>query len=72
MPWEMEDNSASDIIMCFEERPAGTAGAVKLLEDRLEDTFVVASGDVLADVDIRSLVERIGMMGQWRPWPSPP
>ena len=47
-----------NIIMCFEESPAGTAGAVKLLEDRLEDTFIVASGDVLADVDMRSLVER--------------
>lgn len=46
-----------DIVMCFEESPAGTAGAVKLLEDRLEDTFVVASGDVLADVDLRALVE---------------
>lgn len=46
------------IEMCFEDKPAGTAGAVKLLEDRLDGTFVVASGDVLADVDIRSLVSR--------------
>jgi len=46
-----------ELIMCFEDVPAGTAGAVKLLEDRLEDTFVVASGDVLADVDVRALVE---------------
>lgn len=47
-----------DIIMCLEDTPAGTAGAVKLLEDRLDGTFVVASGDVLADVDVRSLVEQ--------------
>jgi len=47
-----------DMIMCFEDRPAGTAGAVKLIEDRLEDRFVVASGDVLADVDVRSLVQQ--------------
>jgi len=42
----------------IEETPAGTAGAVKLLESRLEGTFVVASGDVLADVDIAALVRQ--------------
>ena len=52
-----------DIVMCLEDSPAGTAGAVKLLEDRLEDTFVVASGDVLADVDVRSLVEQHSKRG---------
>lgn len=36
----------------YEVEPAGTAGSVKLLENRLHDTFIVASGDVLADVDI--------------------
>ncbi|NLI74663.1 MAG: NDP-sugar synthase [Euryarchaeota archaeon] len=46
-----------NIVMCVEESPAGTAGAVKLLEDRLEDTFIVASGDVLADVNIHSLIK---------------
>ena len=40
----------------FEDHPAGTAGAVKLLEKELGATIVVVSGDVLADVDIRSLV----------------
>ncbi|MDW5561787.1 MAG: NDP-sugar synthase [Methanomassiliicoccus sp.] len=40
----------------FEDHPAGTAGAVKLLEKELKGTIVVVSGDVLADVDIRSLV----------------
>lgn len=45
-----------DMRFAFEERPAGTAGAVKLLEDELDGTVVVVSGDVLADVDIRSLV----------------
>ncbi|WP_019178590.1 sugar phosphate nucleotidyltransferase [Methanomassiliicoccus luminyensis] len=46
-----------DLEFALEDQPAGTAGAVKLLEDKLDGTFVVASGDVLADVDIRSLVE---------------
>ncbi|MDH7508771.1 MAG: NDP-sugar synthase [Methanomassiliicoccales archaeon] len=45
------------IIYSFEEEPMGTAGAVKLLEEKLDETFVVASGDVLADVDIKSLIE---------------
>ncbi len=46
-----------DLRFAFEDHPAGTAGAVKLLEDKLSGTIVVVSGDVLADVDIRSLVE---------------
>lgn len=41
----------------IEEEPAGTAGAVKLLEDKLSDTFIVTSGDVLADVDMRALLD---------------
>lgn len=35
----------------LEETPLGTAGCVKQLEDRLQDTFVVISGDALTDVD---------------------
>lgn len=46
-----------DMRFAFEDHPAGTAGAVKLLESELSGTVVVVSGDVLADVDIRSLVE---------------
>jgi mannose-1-phosphate guanylyltransferase len=45
-----------DLCFTFEDWPAGTAGAVKLLQDRLSGTFVVASGDVLADVDIGALI----------------
>ena len=40
-----------------EETPAGTAGAVKLLEDKLTETFIVASGDVLADINVASLLK---------------
>lgn len=46
-----------DLMFAFEDQPAGTAGAVKLLEEKLNGTIVVVSGDVLADVDVRSLVE---------------
>lgn len=45
-----------DMRFAFEDHPAGTAGAVKLLEKELGGTIIVVSGDVLADVDIRSLV----------------
>ncbi len=45
----------ASILYSFESSPAGTAGAVKRLENFIDDTFVVASGDVLADVDLKSL-----------------
>ena len=40
----------------FEPELLGTAGAVKLLEDRLDDVFMVGSGDTLTDADLSSLV----------------
>jgi len=40
-----------------EETPLGTAGAVKVLEDRLTDTFVILSGDSMTDIDIMSAVK---------------
>jgi mannose-1-phosphate guanylyltransferase/phosphomannomutase len=39
-----------------EESPAGTAGSVKLAAGRLDDTFLVISGDALCDVDLTELV----------------
>ncbi len=45
-----------DIVFSFEEEPMGTAGAVKLLQDKVDGTFIVGSGDVLADVDMAELV----------------
>ncbi|MFQ5919473.1 MAG: sugar phosphate nucleotidyltransferase [Thermoplasmata archaeon] len=47
----------ASILYSFEAAPAGTAGAVKTLEDFVDGTFVVASGDVLADVNLRKLFE---------------
>ena len=40
-----------------EESPLGTAGSVRLAADRLDDTFLVISGDALCDVDLTRLVE---------------
>ncbi len=45
------------ILYSFEAEPAGTAGAVKKVADFLDGTFLVASGDVLADVDIGALYD---------------
>ncbi|MCL1811097.1 MAG: NDP-sugar synthase [Methanomassiliicoccaceae archaeon] len=40
-----------------EERPLGTAGAIKQIEDRLDETFLAANGDVFADVLIKEQIE---------------
>jgi mannose-1-phosphate guanylyltransferase/phosphomannomutase len=39
-----------------EESPLGTAGSVRLASGKLDDTFVVISGDALCDVDLTALV----------------
>jgi mannose-1-phosphate guanylyltransferase / phosphomannomutase len=39
-----------------EEQPLGTAGSVRLASGKLDDTFLVISGDALCDVDLTSLV----------------
>jgi mannose-1-phosphate guanylyltransferase/phosphomannomutase len=45
-----------DVDYSVEEQPLGTAGSVKLAQERLRDTFLVISGDALCDVDLTSLV----------------
>ncbi len=50
------DYNAS-ILFSFEAKPAGTAGAVRRVANFIDDTFVVAMGDILADVDFRSLYD---------------
>lgn len=40
----------------FEDEPMGTAGAMKLVEDRLDDVFVAANGDVFADIDVEDQI----------------
>ena len=46
-----------DIDYSVEEQPLGTAGSVRLAHARLDDTFIVISGDALCDVDLTALVE---------------
>jgi mannose-1-phosphate guanylyltransferase/phosphomannomutase len=45
-----------DISYSVEESPLGTAGSVRLAADRLDDTFLVISGDALCDVDLTQLI----------------
>ena len=40
-----------------EESPLGTAGSVRLGSDRLDETFLVISGDALCDIDLGKIVE---------------
>lgn len=41
----------------IEEEPMGTAGSVKLAEDKLDERFIVVSGDALTDTDLSKAVE---------------
>lgn len=45
-----------DVSLHREEKLMGTAGGVKRLAGRFDDTFVVIMGDALTDVDIREVV----------------
>ena len=51
------ENLGVDIGYSVEESPLGTAGSVRLAAGRLDDTFLVISGDALCDVDLTGLVE---------------
>jgi mannose-1-phosphate guanylyltransferase/phosphomannomutase len=46
-----------DIDYSVEEQPLGTAGSVRLAHQRLDETFLVISGDALCDVDLTALVD---------------
>src|SRR3989304_5086485 len=50
-------NSTAPIRYSFEENPAGTAGAVRRVGNFMDETFVVAMGDILCDVDFKALYE---------------
>ncbi len=41
----------------FEDRPLGTAGSVKALENELTETFLVISGDVMTDFALTELID---------------
>lgn len=45
------------ILYSFEDEPMGTGGAIKLLEDKLDDVFVACNGDVFADLDLKKEID---------------
>jgi len=54
-----EESRVNGMTVHFEREAEllGTAGGVKRLAERFDDTFVVVSGDALTDVNIRELVD---------------
>ncbi|MBI4304818.1 MAG: NDP-sugar synthase, partial [Chloroflexi bacterium] len=44
------------VIHVREEKPLGTAGAVKNVEKHLDDTFIVFNGDILTDLDLAGMI----------------
>ena len=51
------ENLGVNIEYSVEESPLGTAGSVRLASDRLDETFLVISGDALCDIDLSQIVE---------------
>jgi dTDP-glucose pyrophosphorylase/CBS domain-containing protein len=47
--------SAADVSLIEETEPLGTAGALALISDRLDEPVLVANGDVLTQVDLNAL-----------------
>jgi mannose-1-phosphate guanylyltransferase len=45
------------VILVNETTPLGTGGAIKNVEEHLDDTFIVFNGDVLTSIDIDSMVK---------------
>jgi len=41
----------------IEDKPLGTAGAVKNAEDFFDDTMLVLNGDILTDINLKKLIE---------------
>ena len=51
------ENLGLNIEYSVEESPLGTAGSVRLASDRLDETFLVISGDALCDFDLDEVVQ---------------
>jgi mannose-1-phosphate guanylyltransferase len=51
------DGTTTKVCITCEERLMGTAGGLKRISDRFNETFLVVMGDALTDVDVREVVE---------------
>lgn len=45
------------ITYSIEDEPLGTAGSIKKIQDQLMDTFLIISGDAIADFDFREIIQ---------------
>lgn len=50
-------NLGVKITYSWEDRPLGTAGSVKQVEKKLDETFLVISSDILTDIDLAHMLE---------------
>ncbi|MDR3074931.1 MAG: NDP-sugar synthase, partial [Candidatus Methanoplasma sp.] len=41
----------------YEDEPLGTGGAIKQIEDRLDEVFIAANGDVFADISVADQID---------------
>lgn len=46
-----------NILFSVEREPVGTAGSIKLVSKFIDDTFIVGSGDTLADFNIKNILD---------------
>ena len=53
---EESQRNGMKVQLSREDELLGTAGGVKRLADRFDDTFVIVSGDALTDIDVQALV----------------
>ena len=45
------------VIYSYEDHPLGTGGALKLIQDKLDDVFIAINGDNFMDIDFRAMVK---------------
>lgn len=46
------------LVYSVEDQPLGTAGAVKLAEAHLDETFLVFNGDIITEIDLTEMIKR--------------
>lgn len=54
--FEEGENFGMNISYSIEDIPLGTAGSVKKVEEKLNDTFLIISGDALCDFDLTAAI----------------
>jgi mannose-1-phosphate guanylyltransferase len=50
------DKSGRKVEVVIEQKPLGTGGALKNLQDRIKGTFIVLNGDVICSLDLRKML----------------